>query len=216
MVLSHPLFHIDISNIIFDRFIIKKPVVFTFKYTYFFTLICLLNHKHENKSLIFRKEEMILLFSYYYRVNNWEPIFHLLQQSLYAEEMVCAMSSELYHIPQTKNLKGNNEMHSHLVPASYHRITAVGSSRRLINGEQQQSIIETMVACILNAETQDKKVRDGLYIMEENASPEFKSFIKVIIQWQEQAEAYLKQAKESLRSMGVSFPSGSEQQSGGY
>jgi hypothetical protein len=135
---------------------------------------------------------------------------------LYAEEMVCAMSSELFHIPQTKDLKGNNEMHSHLVPASYHRVTSVGSSRRLVNGEQQQSIIVTMVTCIINAEAQDKKVREGLNIMEENASSEFKSVIRMIIQWQTQAEAYLKQAKDSLRAMGVSFPSGSEQQSGEY
>lgn len=137
-----------------------------------------------------------------------------LQQSIYAEEMVCSMSSELYHIPQTKDLKGLNEMHSHLVPASYHRVSAAGSSRRLMHGEKQQSITQTLVACILNAETQDKKVREGLQIMEENAIPEFKPFIRVIIQWQKQTEKYLKEAKESLRSMGVSFSSESEQQSG--
>jgi hypothetical protein len=159
---------------------------------------------------------LILLFSYYYRVNNWEPILQILHQSLYAEEMVCAMSSELFHIPETKDLKGNSEMHSHLIPASYHRITAVGSAQRLVNGEQRQSIIETMTACIINAETQDKKVREGLSIMEENASPAYKPVIRLIIQWQGQAEASLKQAKQVLRSMGVSFPSGSEQQSGEY
>jgi hypothetical protein len=69
-----------------------------------------------------------------------------------------------------------------------------------------------MTACIVNAETQDKKVREGLKIMEENASPNYIAFIKVIIKWQEQAESYLNQAKEALRSMGVSFPVGSEQQ----
>lgn len=138
----------------------------------------------------------------------------LLQKSLFAEEMVCSMSSELFHIPQTMNLKGNSEMHSHLVPASYHRISALGSARRLANGEQQQSLIETLVACILNAETRDKKVREGLIVMEENAAPEFKPFIKVIIQYQEQTEAYLKQAKETLLTMGVSMPSGNGLQSG--
>jgi hypothetical protein len=153
---------------------------------------------------------------YFYRVNRWEHILNLLHQSLYAEEMVCAMSTELFHIPKTKDLKGNREMHNHLVPASYHRVTAVGSSRRLVNGEKQKSIVETLVACVKNAENQDKKVREGLKTMEENASPEFKTFIKVIIKWQEQAESYLNQAKESLRSMGVSFLTGSEQQSGEY
>ncbi|MBD1382407.1 hypothetical protein [Metabacillus arenae] len=155
------------------------------------------------------------LYPYYYRVNRWEPILNVLQQSLYAEEMVCAMSSELYHIPQTKDLKGNNEMHKHLVPASYHRVTAVGSAQRLVNGEQQPSIIATMATCIVNAENQDKKVREGLNVMEKNASREFKPVIRMIIQWQNQAESTLKQAKDSLRSMGVSFPSGSEQQNGG-
>ncbi|WP_026581406.1 hypothetical protein [Bacillus sp. J33] len=154
-------------------------------------------------------------YYYYYRGNNWGVILNLLQHSLYAEEMVCAMSSELFHIPATKDLEGNKEMHNHLVPASYHRITAVGSAQRLVNGEQRQSIIDTMTACIINAENQDKKVREGLKTMEENASNEYKGFIRLIIRWQDQAENYLAQAKESLRTMGVSFPSaGSEQQNG--
>jgi hypothetical protein len=148
------------------------------------------------------------MFPYYqFRVNNWQSILDPLLQSLYAEEMVCSMSSELYHIPQTQNLKGNNEMHNNLVPASYHRISAVGSARRLLNGEQQQSLIDTLVACILNAEARDKKVREGLMVMEENVVPEYKQFINLIIQWQSQTEASLKQAKDSLRSMGISVSS---------
>jgi hypothetical protein len=148
------------------------------------------------------------MFPYYqFRVNNWQSILDPLLQSLYAEEMVCSMSSELYHIPQTQDLKGNNEMHNNLVPASYHRISAVGSARRLLNGEQQQSLIDTLVACILNAEARDKKVREGLIVMEENVVPEYKQFINLIIQWQNQTEASLKQAKDSLSSMGISVSS---------
>jgi len=148
------------------------------------------------------------MFPYYqFRVNNWQSILDPLLQSLYAEEMVCSMSSELYHIPQTQNLKGNNEMHNNLVPASYHRISAVGSARRLLNGEQQQSLIDTLIACILNAEARDKKVREGLIVMEENVVPEYKQFINLIIQWQSQTEASLKQAKDSLSSMGISVSS---------
>jgi hypothetical protein len=147
------------------------------------------------------------MFPYYnVRVNNWEPVLNSLLRSLHAEEMVCSMSSELYHIPQTQNLKGNNEMHNELVPASYHRISAAGSARRLLNGEQQQSLIDTLAACIINAENRDKKVREGLIVMEENAVPDYKPFIKLIIQWHDQAESTLKQAKDSLRSMGVSVP----------
>jgi hypothetical protein len=152
-----------------------------------------------------------------YRVNQqWAPILRMLQQSLFAEEMVCAMSSQLYHIPQTKDLKGNNEMHNHLIPASYHRVTAVGSAHRLLNGEQQQSIVETMMHCINNAEKQDKGVREGLNVMEANASQEFKAFIKVIIGWQTQAESYIAQTKSALQAMGITPSSGSETQGGGY
>ncbi|WP_163100771.1 hypothetical protein [Peribacillus alkalitolerans] len=151
---------------------------------------------------------------YYYRVNNWEQVLSLLHKSLYAEEMVCSMSSELFHIPQTKDLKGNAEMHEHLVHATYHRVSAVGSAQRLVNGEQQPTITATLVACIINAENRDKKVREGLHTMEENVVPEYKSFVRMIIRWQEQTESYLKQAKEALIAMGVSFPSSSEAQSG--
>ncbi|HWO75115.1 MAG TPA: hypothetical protein VNM69_04245 [Bacillus sp. (in: firmicutes)] len=145
-------------------------------------------------------------YYYYYRQNNWEPILTLLQQSLYAEEMVCSMSSELYHIPQTENLEGNNEMHNHLVPASYHRVTTVGCAIRLVNGERRESIIDTLAACILNAQRQDRGVRQWLQVMEENASSEFKGFIQMISRWQNQAESTLQQAKESVQAMGVQFP----------
>ncbi len=163
-----------------------------------------------------KKEDDFLYPYYWYRVNQWRQVLSLLQQSLYAEEMVCSMSTQLFHIPKTKDLKGNREMHNHLVPASYHRVTAVGSAHRLSNGEEHETIVKTMTTCIMNAENQDKKVRDGLKIMEENASPEYKTFIKLIIQWQKQAESYLSQAKAALKSMGISLPSGSEQQSGEY
>ena len=135
-----------------------------------------------------------------------EPILALLQQSLYAEAMVCSMSTELFHIPATQNLEGNNEMHNHLVPASYHRVTTVGCAIRLVNGERRQSIIDTLSACIINAQRQDRGVREGLNIMEQNASSEYKSFIQMIIRWQSQAESTLQQAKEAMRGMGFNFP----------
>ncbi|EIJ79780.1 hypothetical protein PB1_05427 [Bacillus methanolicus PB1] len=153
------------------------------------------------------------MYPYYYRVNNWTQVLGLLNQSLYAEEMVCAMSSELYHIPATKDLKGNSEMHDHLIPASYHRVSAAGSAQRLANGEQRKSIIDTLVTCIKNAENQDKKVRDGLKVMEQNAAPEFKPFMKLIMKWQQQAESTLNQAKVTLQSMGISSANESGQQS---
>jgi hypothetical protein len=155
-----------------------------------------------------------LYYNYYYRVNQWDSIVLLLRQSLFAEEMVCAVSSELFHIPETKNLEGNAEMHSNLVPASYHRITATGSAQRLKNGEQRQSVIDTMAACIVNAEIEDRGVRAGLGVMLEHASPEYKPVVQMIIRWQDQAEATLKQARDALQSMGISLPLAGEEAPG--
>jgi len=151
--------------------------------------------------------------TYWYRNSQWTQVLMLLQKSLYAEEMVCAMSSQLFHIPKTKDLKGNKEMHSHLVPASYHRVTAVGSAQRLHNGEKQSSIVKTLTECIKNAEKQDKNVREGLEVMKENAPTEFQSFMKVIIQWQNQAETYLAQSKSMVQSMGFQISNEQDQQS---
>lgn len=72
----------------------------------------------------------------------WQSVVTELYRSLYGEQMVCSMSTQLFHIPETKDLKGNAEMHTHLIPASYHRVTATGSAQRLLNGESAPSIVE--------------------------------------------------------------------------
>jgi hypothetical protein len=118
-----------------------------------------------------------------------------MHRSLYGEQMVCSMSTQLFHIPETKNLDGNAEMHTHLVPASYHRVTATGSAQRLLNGETAPSILETMAYCIQNAEQKDRHVRAGLHTMREAAPAAYKPFIETIIRWQDYAELHLQSAK---------------------
>ncbi|SDZ83092.1 hypothetical protein SAMN05421743_101350 [Thalassobacillus cyri] len=152
---------------------------------------------------------------YFYRVNNWGQVLTLLQQSLYAEQMVCSYTSELYHIPETQNLTGLNDMHRQLIPASYHRVTATGSAQRLVNGEQQQTIINTLSACINNAAQRDEAVDKGLQVMEENINAEYKGAVQTAMQWQEYAKAYLSQAKEAVQNMGMAVPDGSGQENGG-
>lgn len=110
--------------------------------------------------------------------------------------MVCSMSTQLFHIPETKDLKGNPEMHTHLVPASYHRVTATGSAQRLLNGEIAPSIVETLKDCIQNTEQQDHSVRAGLIVMQDNAPASYKPFIENILHWQDYAELYLQNAKQ--------------------
>ncbi|MBG9794143.1 hypothetical protein ABD76_17190 [Paenibacillus dendritiformis] len=126
----------------------------------------------------------------------WQSAVTELYNSLYGEQMVCSISTQLFHIPETQDLEGNSEMHASLVPASYHRVTATGSAQRLLNGESAPSLVETLVACIQNAERLDREVRSGLLVMRDAAPAAYKPVIENIIRWQEHAELHLQNAKQ--------------------
>lgn len=133
---------------------------------------------------------------------NWHPVLTLLTQSLFAEQMVCSISTQLFHIDATKELEGNAEMHNHLVPAAYHRVTALGSAHRLQNGESHDSVIQTMISCINNALKEDKGITKWLPVMLEDAPTEYKPFIQSISSWQQQKEQTLLSAQQYLTQMG--------------
>jgi hypothetical protein len=141
--------------------------------------------------------------NYPFRQADWSSVLHLLKSSLFAEEMVCSMSTQLFHIPETSNLRGNAEMHEHLVPASYHRVTSVGSANRLTRGERDPSIVSTLTACIQNAKNRDQKVLSGLHIMKDAAPAQYKLFVENIISWQHQTQFYLDRAQQQLVQMGI-------------
>lgn len=87
-------------------------------------------------------------------------------------------------------------MHTHLVPASYHRITATGSAQRLLNGEREPSILKTLITCIQKAKQRDRNVRTGLNVMRNAATASYKPFIENIIRWQDDAELHLQNAEQ--------------------
>jgi hypothetical protein len=142
------------------------------------------------------------VLNYYGFRQDWSPVLKFLNGSLYGEQMVCSMSTQLFHIPATQNLKGNTQMHQHLVPASYHRVTAVGSAQRLLNGEHHDSIVKTLISCIRNGLKEDQEVMKWLKVMSDNAPNEFKSFIQNIINWQQHTEQSLYSAQQLVRQMG--------------
>jgi hypothetical protein len=144
----------------------------------------------------------VKVLNHYIFRQDWTAVLQLLDQSLFAEEMVCSMSTQLFVIPATSNLKGNAEMHNSLVPASYHRVTAVGSAIRLQNGETHETIIQILVSCVNNALKKDLEVTRWLPIMREDAPDTFKPFLENIISWQQQAVQSLTSAKELLKQMG--------------
>lgn len=144
------------------------------------------------------------MYNFTYRA-PWSVVLNYLNQSLYAEQMVCALSSQLFHIPQTQNLKGNREMHEHLEEASYHRLTATGSAQRMVNGEYHESILKTLISCVRNADLEDQGVRKWLMVMDEAATMEYKPFVRNIIGWQEQAERNLQAVEQELRKWGITI-----------
>jgi hypothetical protein len=130
------------------------------------------------------------------QMEKWQPVVTELDRSLFGEQMVCSASTQLFHIPETKDLRGNAEMHTYLVPASYHRVTAAGSAQRLLYGETAASIVETLIACIQNSEQKDRNVRAGLLVMRDAAPASYKPFVENIILWQDYAELHLQNAKQ--------------------
>ncbi|MDG5789725.1 hypothetical protein QA612_19900 [Evansella sp. AB-P1] len=137
-----------------------------------------------------------------YPQEDWSSVLQLLTQSMQGEEMVCSMSSQLYHIPATENLEGLDQMHEQLYESSYHRVTALGSAKRLQSGESHETIVKTMVSCVDNALLADHEVTRWLPVMKGNAPVEFKEFIQSLISWQEQTVQSLTKAQQQLRQMG--------------
>ena len=133
----------------------------------------------------------------------WSYVLGLIQQSLYAEQMVCSMSTQLFVIPETKDLEGNPEMHEHLEEAAYHRVTAAGSTTRLQLGEYHESIIIILNECVQKSLEHDKDVRKWLDIMKDNAPENYKQFLQQIIVWQEQTNYYLKMAQSVITQQTV-------------
>lgn len=147
--------------------------------------------------------------NYYYPYRqDWSSVLEYLNYSMNGEQMVCSMTTQLFHIQATQNLKGNAEMHNHLVPASYHRVTALGCAKRLQSGESHESIIKAMVECVNNGLKQDKEVTKWLGVMRENAPSEYKGFMDTVINWQQQTEKSLAYAQQLLRGMGLETENG--------
>ncbi|SIR86556.1 hypothetical protein SAMN05878482_106267 [Peribacillus simplex] len=99
-------------------------------------------------------------------------------------------------------------MHNHLIPASYHRVTALGCAKRLQSGEYHESIIKALVACVNNGLKQDKEVTKWLRVMRENAPSEFKEFMDTVIDWQQKTEESLAYTQQLLRGMGFDTENG--------
>lgn len=149
----------------------------------------------------------VLNYYFPYR-QDWSSVLEYLNYSLNGEQMVCSMTTQLFHIPVTKNLKGHAEMHNHLIPASYHRVTALGCAKRLQSGEYHESIIKALVTCVNNGLKQDKEVTKWLRVMRENAPSEYKEFMDSVIDWQQKTEESLAYTQQLLRGMGFDIENG--------
>lgn len=112
-----------------------------------------------------------------------------LSKSLYAEEIVCSMASQLHYFPETAHLNGLKETHDALIPASYHRVTAVGTGIRMLQGDDSPTLWNVIEYCIRDAQKMDAAVRVGLNKMIAAAPEAFRDFVNRIMEWQKYKES---------------------------
>ena len=124
-----------------------------------------------------------------------------LTTSLYAEEIVCSMASQLHYIPETANLNGLKETHDALVPASYHRVTAVGTGNRMLQGDQSPSLWQVIEYCIREAGEMDAAARAGMNKMLAAAPQAYKGFMNQMIEWQKYKEKTFQVAKTAFENI---------------
>ena len=124
-----------------------------------------------------------------------------LSNSLFAEEIVCSMASQLHYIPEMANVNGLKETHDALVPASYHRVTAVGTGNRILQGDQHPSLWNVIEYCIREGQKMDAAVRVGLNKMLAAAPDTYRGFVNQIIEWQKYKEQTFQMAKTAYESI---------------
>ncbi|WP_069203048.1 hypothetical protein [Bacillus testis] len=124
-----------------------------------------------------------------------------LANSLYAEEMVCSMASQLRYFPETAQLNGLEETHGSLVPASYHRVTAVGTGYRILQGDNAPTLWNVIEYCIREAQKMDAATRVGLNKMLAAAPETYRGFVNQIIEFQKNKENYFQMAKTAYESI---------------
>ena len=124
-----------------------------------------------------------------------------LSNSLYAEEMVCSMASQLHYIPETAQLSGLKETHDELIPASYHRVTAVGTGHRILQGDNAPTLWNVIEYCIREAQEKDAAVMVGLNKMFAAAPEAYRGFVNQIIEWQKYKERTFQIAKTAYESI---------------
>ena len=135
------------------------------------------------------------------QVDTVHQMVEALSNSLFAEEIVCSMASQLHYIPEMANVNGLKETHDALVPASYHRVTAVGTGNRILQGDQHSSLWNVIEYCIREGQEMDTAVRVGLNKMLAAAPDAYRGFVNQIIEWQKYKEQTFQMAKTAYESI---------------
>ena len=67
-------------------------------------------------------------------------------------------------------------------------------------------MIQTVTFCIANAENHDQNVSQEWQQLLTDQTKQNQRLLQKLIEWQNQAELYLQQAKETIKKMGFPFP----------
>ena len=124
-----------------------------------------------------------------------------LSRSLYGQQLVNSLTAQLLFITETANLNGLQETRAQLIPASYHRVTALGSALRVQRGDNAPTLFNVLENSINLAEQNDVGVRAGLDKLLAAAPPAYNEYTDSILQWQQYTENHLQDAKRALEQI---------------
>lgn len=124
-----------------------------------------------------------------------------LSKSLYGQQLVNSLIAQLLFITETANLTGLKETHAQLIPASYHRVTALGSALRIQRGDAAPTLFNVLENSINMAEQNDTDVSAGLDRLLTVAPPAYNEYVDMVLQWQQYTSSHLQDAKKALEQL---------------
>ncbi|WP_156807361.1 hypothetical protein [Effusibacillus pohliae] len=132
---------------------------------------------------------------------NRQVLAHL-QNSLYALEVQCSLSTQMELNPETKALPGLRDVDKHNYESSYHRTTAIGCLRRILAGERHPDVMGIMIRCMLEAEEHDVETGRAMDRMLRSATTRTaEQWVRTAKRWQEQQLVHLREAIVLARSL---------------
>lgn len=138
------------------------------------------------------------------RVNNYmwayAEVLRLVKCSMKAEQYFCSIVTQMTYLPQFKHQQPLDIVHKENYETSYHRNTAIGNLRRLLDGDMDELVILMTVECIIEAARHDAKAKAALAELSAG-DEEGQMWLGRAEKWQGYRSNYLARARSMLRGV---------------